>query len=83
MMGRPEFSQISIVGLIRRCMKPGSLQARNGQWVYCTDKANTILGSPTRSFLFIRTLPWCKHGTMAIGSPELPKFQLSALYGAA
>ena len=47
-----ELSQISIVGPIRRCMKPGSLPAHIAQCVYCTEWAITFLGSPYPQLLF-------------------------------
>ena len=34
----------------------------------------------TRSFLWIEILPWCKHGTMPIGPPNLHNFPFSTLY---
>ena len=42
----PEFIQISIVRLLRPCLKPGSWKDRNGHCVYCTDKVITFLSSP-------------------------------------
>ena len=39
-------SQVSIVGPIRFYMKPGILEAHNGECVFCTDAAITFLGSP-------------------------------------
>ena len=45
-IGRPEFPQISIIGLIQRCKKPGTLPACNSECVYCTDNVITFLGSP-------------------------------------
>ena len=45
-ISRPEFIQISIVRLLRPCLKPGSWKARNGQCVYYTDKVITFLSSP-------------------------------------
>ena len=41
----PEFIQISIVRLLRPCLKPGSWKARHGQCVYYTDKVITFLSS--------------------------------------
>ena len=35
------------------------------------------------SFFFICTLPWCKHCTWGLVAPNLRKFPLTALYGAA
>ena len=34
--GISEFPQICTVGHIRRCMKPGCLQARTAKWAFCT-----------------------------------------------
>ena len=42
----PEFSQISIFGPVRHCMKPGSLQPHTGKSAFCTDSRITFLGSP-------------------------------------
>ena len=43
--GNPENPQISTVGHIRRCMKPGCLQARCEKWAFCTETRITFLGS--------------------------------------
>ena len=62
---RPKFPQISIIGLVRRCMKPVSLQPHTGKCAFCTDTRITFLGSPFPQLPFdiIITLvqPWC-HG---------------------
>ena len=44
--GSPEFPQICTDGPNRRCMKPGSLQARTEKWAFCTKTRITFLGSP-------------------------------------
>ena len=44
--GRPEFPQISILGPVRRCIKPGSLQPHTEKCAFCTDVRITFLGSP-------------------------------------
>ena len=42
-IGTPQFISD---GPIRRCTKPGSLQARTAKWAFCTKTRITFLGSP-------------------------------------
>ena len=46
-MDIPEFTQISILGAMQRCMKSGDLQARAGLYIVCTETRFTFLGSST------------------------------------
>ena len=75
-----EFPQICTVGIIRRCMELGSV-LQSGLFEPKQDLH--FWGLHSFSFLLIYTLHWCKHGNMAIGSPEFRKVVLSSLYGAA
>ena len=45
-IGSLDVSQISIVGLIRRCLGRGTLLARTGLWAFCTYTRIIFLGSP-------------------------------------
>ena len=47
-----EFVQISILGDIWRCMKPGSLQARTGLCAICTETRFIFSVSPFQQFTF-------------------------------
>ena len=51
-IGSSNFTEISSVSLKRRCIKPGSLQARIGLYVTCTDSRFTFLGSPSPQLPF-------------------------------
>ena len=50
--GRPEFPQISTLGPVCRCMKPGSYQPRTGKCAFCTNTRITCLGSPFPQLTF-------------------------------
>ena len=71
--GNPEFPQICTVGHIRRCMKPGCLQAHTAKWAFCTETRIAFLGYAFPQLPFISRLHWCKHGTMAKSNPEFPQ----------
>ena len=71
--GIPEFPQIYTDGTIRRCMKTASLQASTPKWAFCTKTRITLWVLHSRSFLFMYTLRWCKHGTTVKCIPEFPQ----------
>ena len=54
-----------------RCYtNPGSLEARNGECVFCTDTAITFLGSPYPLLPFDKNIALVHSGTLKVGSPQ-------------
>ena len=49
---QPLYTQISITGPIRRCMKLVTLPIRNGLWAFCTKEAFAFSGSPSLQLPF-------------------------------
>ena len=55
-IGSPEFTQMCTVGIIRRCLEPGSLQVRTAKWASCTETRITFMGTAYPKLFFDITI---------------------------
>ena len=69
-IGSPEISEICVVGPIWRHTNAGNLKPFRGLYPFCANPRIIFLGSASLKLPF-DIMFWCKHGTMAIGSPEV------------
>ena len=77
--GSPEFAQISIDAVIRRCKRRCGLQARSGRCAFCTNSRLTFIGSPYPYLPFHMHLTLVQASYRATGSPEFAQISIDAV----